>query len=111
MHSDAMVKRVLKSEAIMADLSEAEPMEDHDHGIDLESDPDPNTMAVATEEELELQDVPYEETDDDTGKKKRINQYGHVFPSPSARCYVMECRPHVLRPPFFTFHFDERKKV
>lgn len=66
MHSDAMVKRVLKSEAIMADLSEAEPMEDHDHGIDLESDPDPNTMAVATEEELELQDVPYEETDDDT---------------------------------------------
>ncbi|KAK6629119.1 hypothetical protein RUM43_002936 [Polyplax serrata] len=66
MHSDAMVKRVLKSEAIMADLSEAEPMEDHDHGIDLESDPDPNTLQIATEEELEP--LPYEEADDDTGK-------------------------------------------
>ncbi|KAL0280440.1 UNVERIFIED_CONTAM: hypothetical protein PYX00_001726 [Menopon gallinae] len=72
MHSDAMVKRVFKSEAIMADLSEGEPMEDHDHGIDLEAEPDPNTMVVATEEELELQNVPYEETDDDTGKEKKI---------------------------------------
>ncbi|EEB17643.1 hypothetical protein Phum_PHUM475860 [Pediculus humanus corporis] len=68
MHSDAMLKRVLKSEAIMADLSEAEPMEDHDHGIDLESDPDPNTLQIATEEELEP--MPYEETDDDTGLSK-----------------------------------------
>lgn len=56
MHSETVVKRILKTEAVMADRDE--PLVDPDHG----SEP-----GQIDEEDLEMQNVTYEETDDETG--------------------------------------------